>query len=236
MNKQKLSKETETKPDGYAVLGNVYLSLLNKFKANNDNYNRDWMAKPFNVGNKTVSTNAYILVATPLQEGFEDLSNKTKGVYPMDFILDKKIPVSELKEKLNDFPKIDCFDEEEKQCDACNGYGDVDFEFSYNGKDYESNQDCPICDGSGVFNTVSKKPNGKKELNYNKFFGIGNSVFNVARIEELLEVAEMLKSDEIILINQTQSNRASLFKIKDVEVLLMPTMCNDLTNVLQNVA
>lgn len=234
MNKKETFKNAETKPDGYTLLGNVFITLLNRFKSND--WRRDWMAKPFNVGNRTVSTNAYILISTPLQEGFEDLSNKTKGVYPMDFNLDTKILVSELKQKLNDFPKVDCFDEEEKECDACNGYGDVDFEFSHNGKDYESNQDCPVCDGSGVFNTVSKTPNGKKELDYNKFFGIGNSVFNVARIEELLTVAETLEADEITLVNQTQPNKASLFKIKEVEVLLMPTMCNDLTNVVQNVA
>lgn len=233
MNKQEFSKETETKPDGYILSGNVFLTLLNRFKSND--YRRDWMSKPFNVGNSTVSTNGYILISTPLQEGFEDLSNKTKGVYPMDFNLDTKILVSELKQKINDFPKVDCFNEEEKKCDACNGYGDVDFEFSHNGKDYESNQDCPVCDGSGVFNTVSKTPNGKKELDCNKFFGIGNSVFNVARIEELLEVAETLEADEITLVNQTQPNKASLFKIKEVEVLLMPTMCSDLTNVVQNV-
>lgn len=224
MNEQKLSKEAENK----------FLTLLNRFKSNDDR--RDWMSKPFNVGNRTVSTNAYILISTPLQEGFEDLSNKTKGVYPIDFNLDTKILVSELKEKLKDFPKVDCFDKEEKECDACDGYGDVYFEFSHNGKDYESNQDCPVCDGIGVFNTVSKKPNGKKELDYNKFFGIGNSVFNVARIEELLEVAETLQSEHITLVNQTQPNKSSLFKIKEVEVLLMPTMCNDLTNVVQNVA
>ena len=234
MDKQKVNKEAVSKPELYTVLGNVFITLLNKFKSNDGR--SDWMNKPFNVGSKTVSTNAYILISTPLQEGFDDLSNKTKGVYPMGYIMDKKISVSELKEKINAFPKVDCFDKQEKECDACSGNGDVDFEFSHNGKYYESNQDCPVCDGSGVFNTVSKQPNGKKELDYNKFFGIGNSVFNVLRIEELLEVAETLKSDEITLVNQTQANKASLFKIKEVEVLLMPTRCNDLSNVVQNVA
>jgi hypothetical protein len=234
MNEQKVSKETETKPDGYTVLGDVFLTLLNRFKSND--YRRDWMTTPFNVENKTVATNGYILIATPLQEGFDDLSNKTKGVYPMPFILDNKISVLELKQKLNDFPKVDCFDEEEKECDACDGYGEVDFYFSHNGEDYEREEECPVCEGNGIIEKISKTPNGKKELDYNKFFGIGNSVFNVARIEELLEVAETLESDEITLVNQTQPNKASLFKIKEVEILLMPTMCNDLTNVVQKVA
>ena len=235
MNTDENIKTTETKPDGYTLLGNVFLTLLNRFKSNDDY--RDWMAKPFNVGNKTVSTNGYILISTPLQEGFEDLSNKTKGVYPMDFNLDMKILVSELKQKLNDFPKVDCFDKEEKEkeCDACDGSGEVSFVFSYDFEDYETEEECPVCKGCGFINKISKIPNGKKELDYNKFFGIGNSVFNVARIEELLEVAETLEADEITLVNQTQQNRTSLFKIKEVEVLLMPTMCNDLMNVVQNV-
>lgn len=233
MNNQKNSKETETKPDGYTSLDNVFLTLLNRFKSNDDY--RDWMAKPFNVGNKTVSTNGYVLISTPLQEGFDDLSNKTKGVYPMDFNLDMKILVSELKQKLNDFPKVDCFDEEEKECDACDGSGEVSFVFSYDCEDYETEEECPVCKGCGFINKISKIPNGKKELDYNKFFGIGNSAFYVARIEELLEVAETLQSEHITLVNQTQPNKTSLFKIKEVEVLLMPIVCNDLTNVVQNV-
>lgn len=234
MKIEKLSKETETKPEGYTVLGDVFLTLLNRFKSNDGR--RDWMSKPFKVGDRTVSTNAYILISTPLQEGFEDLSKKTKGVYPMDFNLDTKILVSELKQKLNDFPKVDCFDEEEKECDACDGSGEVSFVFSYDCEDYETEEECPVCEGCGVIKKISKIPNGKKELDYNKFFRIGNSVFNVARIEELLEVAEALDADEITLVNQTQPNKPSLFKIKEVEVLLMPTMCNDLTSVVQNVA
>lgn len=229
MNKQLDDKEANGKPELYTVLGNnVYLQILNRFKAKDDM--RMWMSESFNVGEKTVSTNGYILVATPLQEGFDDKSNKTTGVYPVDIIMDKKISTIELKEKLKDFPKVDCFDEEEEKCDACEGFGEVDFVFSHGSKDYEIEEECPVCEGSGIINSLSKKPNGKKELDYNKFFGIAKSVFNLARVEELLEVAEILKSNEITLVNQT------LFKIKDVEVLLMPTMCSDLSNVVSNVA
>src|SRR5690554_3053709 len=92
----------------------VYLKLLNIFTDDR----RSELLIPFNVGNRTVATNGWALISVPKQEGFEDESKITEGVYPLDFIMDKKILVSELKQKLNDFPKVDCFDEEEEPCEA----------------------------------------------------------------------------------------------------------------------
>lgn len=35
-------------------------------------------------------------------------------------------------------------------CDACKGTGKVDFIFDHDGHDYINNDDCPVCNGSGV--------------------------------------------------------------------------------------
>ena len=224
----------ENPPAAKPLLGDVFLPLLKKFASNDDM--REWMATPFNVGSRTVATKGYCLLSTPFQEGFTDRSEKTKTVYPMEHTINKTITVDELKQKLKEFPLIDCFDEIETKCDSCNGDGEVEFEFYHNSKTYEMEHDCPVCDGQGIINTQSKTPNGKKELDYNKFFQIGNCIFNVARVEELIYVADYLKSDVITIVNQTEKNRASLFAIKDVEMLVMPTMCDDVRNVVQNIA
>lgn len=201
----------------------VHLSLLNKFKSN-DGYN-NWIDQPFNVFDKTVSTNRYILIATPLKKGFTDKSEKVKSVYPMVHNMERVIKINEIKQKLNGF------ESEHKDCPACHGVGEVDFKFKFDGQTYETEAECPVCDGKAIIELESEKTNEKKEFDYNKFFAIGNSVFNVARIDELLDIAKKLQCEEVILVNQTQSNKPSLFKIKDVEVLLMPMSCSDFSNV-----
>ena len=49
-------------------------------------------------------------------------------------------------------------------------------------------------------------------------------------------MADALKSDVVTIVNQTEKNRASLFSIKDVEMLVMSTMCDDERDVAQNIA
>jgi hypothetical protein len=49
------------------------------------------METPFNVGNRTVSTNSYCLLSTPLQDGFEDRSERVKKVYPIEHNMIKVI-------------------------------------------------------------------------------------------------------------------------------------------------
>lgn len=212
---------------------NVFLSLLKKFASTDDM--REWMSTPFNVGNRTLSTNGYSLISTPLQDGFEDKSERTKTAYPMEHKINKIILVDEIKQKLKDFPLVDCFDEIKTTCDACSGDVEVEFEFYHDSKTYKIESECPVCEGEGMSLKQSETPNGKKELDYNKFFKIGSCIFNVSRVEELLFVAETMQSDSITIVNQTDPHKTSLFTVKDVEILLMPTMCSDEQNVAQNI-
>ena len=204
---------------------NLFLLLLRKFTANNDK--RYWMQNPFNVGNRTVATNGHCLLSTPLQQGFVDRSEKVKNVYPIKHTTNIQISVTELKQKLSEFPLLDCYDEIKIECDACNGLGMVEFEFYHNSETYQIEEQCPVCNGEGLIITQSKVPNGKKVFDYNKFFIIGNSAFHIERIEELIYVAEYLQSDTITIANQTEKNKPTLFLIKDVELLVAPTLCDE---------
>ena len=210
---------------------NVFIQVLTSIIEKDDT--RVWMSKPFNLGNKTASTNGHCLIATPLQDGFEDRSKKTESVYPMQHTMSKRISINELNQKIKDLPLVDCFDEVEAKCDACYGSGEVEFEFYFDSQAYESEQECPVCEGHGATYKESDVPNGKKELDYNNYFKIGNSIFNMARIQELVFVAEKLKASHFTMVNQTVSNKASLFTVNDVEVLLMPCRGEDAQNKVQ---
>ena len=230
MNESNNNHETAngTKP----VLGDVYLSILNRISAKNDI--RDLMKEPFNANGKSMATNGYALVATPICGDFQNREDKIKTVYPLAKNTNKAIKVQEIKDKLALFPTIDCFDETEQECNACHGSGLVDFEFDYERKRYELEGECPVCEGTTL--QTSKIPNGKKELDYNKLFQIGLFAFNVERINEMIFIAEKIGVDEVVLVTQTLLHRPSVFFIGEVELLIMSTLNSDLDAVAQNIA
>ena len=228
-----MKKELNQKKHNTA-LNEVFNMLLYKFVS--DNKHREWMTTPFNVGSKTIATDGHCLISTPLQGGFEDKSEKTESVYPMIHNLKKQITVDEFNQKIKEFPTVDCFDMVVSDCDACCGSGTVLFEFDHGRQSYEMEDECPVCEGNRKSEVKAKISNGKKELDTDKFFKIGNSVFAISMVEDLIFVAESLKAEYITIVNQTEPRRPSLFLINDVELLLMPTICNDEKNIGQQVS
>ncbi len=198
----------------------TYLEILQHFKDNAGYPTRNWMSSPFSANGKAIATDAMKLVATPFVPGLPDYSEKVRNVYPIAHDIDKMIQLSELREKLNAWPQVDCFDEVTEECGACHGNGTVVYEFLYQGRGFEMDAECPICDGKGSTATKSKTPNGKKEPDEDKVFRIGNNSFRYDLVKSLLFVAEILQSD-IRVLNQTDDRRPTLFAIGEVEVLLM---------------
>lgn len=199
-----------------------YDSILKRFLGQSDY--REWMKTPFNSGGKTFSTDGDVMVVVPLQDDYEDQTEKIKNVYPVEKNMDMPISVLELRTKLDLFPKVDCFDEVISECDACHGSGNVEFEFEHSYKTYYLDGDCPICDGDGKLEKASETPSGKKEFDYTKYFQIGNSAFNLNKIEDLLFVASETGIETIKLVKQTKKSASSLFEIGEVELLVMPVL------------
>jgi hypothetical protein len=198
-----------------------YKSILKYFVS--DDEMKAWMLKPFNSKNKTFATNSCCMLVVPFIDGFIDRTEKVGGIYPIEHKISKSIFINEIKEKLAEFPLVDSYDvtEIETECDACDGNGIVDFEF-YHKETHTLEHDCPICDGKGVHYEEQKKLNGKKEIDSNKYFKIGVCVFHIDRIKELILASELLNECEVVIVNQDGSSLPTLFKIGEVELLLMP--------------
>ena len=207
------------------VQNEIYLSLLNKFVGQETD--RVWMNTPFNACEKTISTNGHLLIATPYQNGFECRDEKVQSVYPFEYNMNFKIPLSEIKEKVKNFPMVDCFDESEVKCDACDGEGEVSYEFRHRGRFYSAEQECPVCDGQEVIDSGSNVPNGKKEYDTDMVFKIGECTFSISEIEELVFIAETLQAEYLTIVKQTGRHKPTWFVIKSVEVLLMPMLTTD---------
>jgi hypothetical protein len=198
-------------------------TILNHFTSKEDEA-IEWTTKPFSLGNYSAATDSTTLVVTPKIGDFIDMSGKVLPVIPI-INMNVAISVKELKEKMSLIPFVDCYDDIEKdnECEACDGFGEVDYIFEYNGKTYEINEDCPICDGSGTIENKEKIPNGKKEYSTEQTIKIGVCHFYNYVLEKLIFVADVLEADTVNIISQTKSNCPCLFQIKEVEVLLMPT-------------
>jgi ssDNA-binding Zn-finger/Zn-ribbon topoisomerase 1 len=128
-------------------------------------------------------------------------------------------------------PKIDKCDIEIKdieikdiECDACDGDGEVDFEFSYNGKDWEISETCPICEGIGRIQGESKIPTGIMIPDYSKCLTLNNKHFKGEYIKRLLVVAEILNEDKIFITFFNKSQYMFCFMIGNVEILVMPVV------------
>lgn len=203
----------------------VYRSILELVI--NKSEMRQWMLNPVNAFGKTHATDGYSIVSVPEIGKFENVEEKFKNVYPIVPNIRKVYSFSELKSALDKMPRIDLYDEVKTKCDACNGEGEVDFEFSHKGTDYTTEGTCPVCDGDGVIMAESDIPNGKTDYNYDYCVKIGISGIHIKRILLLISIAELVGSDSIELLNQTEPQKPSLFKIGDIEIITMPCVVTE---------
>ena len=221
---------------GNAVLGDVYESILHLFTSKDDF--REWMKKPFLVGNKAVATDGRFLVAIPEWKGNYEQSNKAASAYPMSVDFTKEYSIEQFKDAIAQVPLVDGFDEETKvdECDECNGEGEVEFEYYTNGRYYYHDADCPVCEGQGKTEVTKQIPNGTKVPDNTKQIRIRLGCFSIEAVQRLIKLADLLNEDTVTLVNQKSNNSAAMFHVGQCEVLLMPLMNHGEEQVAANIA
>lgn len=193
-----------------------------------------WIKGFMTVCNKTATTNTYCLVVTPKIGDYTDFTDRVKAVYPMPIKYEKILSYRDLKDKLESIPKVIAYNKDERECDACDGFGEVKFYFEYKGREYDKECECPICDGSGIIETKTKNPNKYKDYDYTKYIKIGENVFSLYRFLELLMVAEIMEVDKIRFVSDDKENKC-LFIIDEVEVILMPSINVDESKIVHSI-
>lgn len=204
----------------------TYEQILQMFTHKETPVGREWMATPFVVGSKAVSTNGHTLVAVPKWAGeYADESARTKGVYPAEANCHTELSLEEIKVALSRVPLVDEFTETDNTqgCKECGGDGSVEWVYST----YTKDDDCPACDGAGYTGVVVRKPTGRQVLNDTSLIRIGVCYFAAPKLLELVDVADLMNTEYLHLVLQTDYNRATLFLIGDVEVLIMPVYNDD---------
>lgn len=190
------------------------------FVGNDDQ--RPLFLKPFEHNGYVYATDVYVLIRTAKEHYDAEIDNPVKS----DIDPTKVIPTPNMDYVLNinkeDFEKFKDEDEyrvteEQKDCNTCDGTGEVEWEFERHTMD----SDCPDCDGSGVSEDEVKEKTGNKTFGVYKVKLI-NSYFQIHLFYKLLQVQEAIGGD-IHLIYQDNPSSASLFKIGNCEILIMPT-------------
>lgn len=182
---------------------------------------RPWMQEPFNCLHKTMSTNSNVALIVPKMDGYNDYSDRSRFLLAIPRDLDIKIKVYDIRNAINKVPLVDDYDLEIKECEDCEGNGEVDFIFiDSNCNEHIEEFPCPVCDGEG--DIEFKTPNGIKILDGNYAIKIKDSLISVRWVNELLYIANKLKADYVTLISQEGATKPSIFTINDVEFLIMP--------------
>lgn len=204
-----------------------YNEILNLFVGKDC---REWMRNPFVIGNKVFATDGHMLVA--FDSSRVDCSkveaqdkNKLNRVYPKKDNCSHHISYTLLSEHINKIVKVPeiSTNEEEIKCHECDGEGEVEWEFcDSNGRNHYMEDDCPVCGGSGINGKIIKTPTGRMIIPDKAECKIGNSFFRVNLINKIFEVMTILGGVDAELVFQKDKMQASMFRVQDVDILIMP--------------
>jgi hypothetical protein len=217
---------------------NKYIKILNIFTEKDTEEPRAWMTHPFVADKYVIATDAHSLVFfdKDLAPNFEPpVGYNALPMLKLFCVEHNKnfiIPTSTLKEGLGKCDMVDDTDTVGKNvdCAACKGEGEVEWEFDHKGTTYRNEFECPMCKGDGLEQKARQIPNGKKVYAYhNNYIQISDSVFSAQLINQLVEVADILKQDSVALTYQIAPNKGSLFLVGEAGVLLMPIMMPEYT-------
>lgn len=216
-----------------SVLVSDYATILNMFKSDDDI--RQHFLKPFVINDFAIATDANCMVFFDknLCPGIEPFTGKDAngiiGVIPTERNVDFNITVETLQEAINTSPLVDEFllEEKRKKCDACDGDGEVEYKFSHGRKYHTLECECPECYGEGEIIGEVKTPTGKQVIDLDGFIKIRFSTFSIRNMLRIIEVAKILKQDVITLTYMVKEFSPSIFKIGNVEILVMPIITND---------
>lgn len=194
----------------------IYRNILIKFTDDS----RDWLSTYFKAGDRNVSSDTYILVATPkFDDDVADYSDKIKSVFPKKRNQFSKIKIETLENVLKKVPKIK--PKEFVDCEACDGQGEVEADFYWWGKHYGILAECPICEGRADFEITLE--DADDVFDDSKGIKILESGFKPSNLDSLVMIAKMLGQDSIQIFFQDSKNIATHFLIGDVFVVVQPT-------------
>jgi len=191
---------------------------------------RPAMQKPFVVKGKTYATDGTLLIRCDNDKIDFEFENNEK----LPNVL--AIMPTENMSEIIDIDSVDWAsfmnqDETEGDgndivCGHCNGEGTYDDDVYYKGKSYDIEYECPVCDGSGYESEENQIPTGNKTFGFNDRVLFKETLFYATRFYKLKKVKDLLGGN-LELISYNNNNKAILFRINFVEIIIMPCLSDE---------
>lgn len=172
---------------------------------------RDYLNSPFNVDGHTVATNGHYMMITSLDGSYGEnqvpastYSNCMNFINDIDHNLFKPVSIENVDIEMCKCPLCSGTGKaSSRECEECDGHGEVDIENDYN----EYCVECKSCDGDGSISAIGGEdecPNcdGNKDVPVNKYnfqdvCGIRLQVEYAKKISELTDLEAYPNGDKI---------------------------------------
>ena len=172
---------------------NVYDTVLSLFADISQREPYTW--SPFRQGCRIYATDkvSIISVGSGLIEDEYDYLEKPNSEYVMNkpHNRNKILTLEKLANLHNSIPKVNF-----EECDACDGFGKVKFEFEYDNETYYHSADCPICNGTGKMELLLAKP----DYRYGVKFESDTWPIKQKYLSKLIHTMELLDTDTATLV------------------------------------
>lgn len=181
----------------------------------------DWMNEIHKINEHIYATDAVIAIRkkgvlkTPAShEITKHAKNMLLDVFN-EKIFDKRVfKTDDVKAQIKEMEKIPYYNTEKEECGCCDGYGEVEYEFSFNGKNYDKMINCPVCSGEGEIKIKSRKISGyeiSKDAEFKVFDNKHVAVIQCIKILDLAHEIEVFNTEKNFII----------CKAADFEIIIM---------------
>lgn len=206
-------------------------NLFNLFLSTNET--KPVFLQPYTVGGYTYATDTYVMIRAKNEIiDFEITQTDVPNVKKSECFF--KEPEIDMVINLESVPWEDLKTEdqmaavgEDIKCGHCEGDGELDLGFLYNGKHYNLDAECPVCDGGGWEYEAPMVKTGLKEFNSCTNIQINNEYYDVRKLYTLKKASDIIGKPVKLVID----GKRPVFTCGDYEIIIMPltepTQCDD---------
>ena len=143
-----------------------------------------------------------------------------------DYNTDIPLTVSQLQAALDRCPQVPEMKVSYNyiKCPECGGKGHVDVEYlaDYDGKMYDLEAVCPICDGEGSIERKDKVPTGRTVPHDDWHIRLGEGNFLWPRIDTVIKTCRLLGIENLRLLRTDYREMSIIELSEDIHVAVMP--------------
>jgi excinuclease UvrABC ATPase subunit len=181
-----------------------------------------WAQQPFTIDNRNMATDGHTMISIPKIAEYEGIGEEKEAATRAYFSgqnMKAEILTADIKTAIESIKSFVEKVKVKKECPECEGLGLVEWSYKKCIGDFA----CPVCNGNGEVTTGATEDVVRYE---DTLLQIGEHLFKRSVVAKLLFAAEHLNAEKVYLVKQGKTLGGSVFEIKEVLVLMMPSIDN----------